>query len=165
MTTTLYFKRLLSISLLSLSLLLAVGLAFAQTPQPVSKDNIRLANYVKVINSYIAEVKGAIASADPARQEYIAELLLAPEKWLKPGDPHYTEPTQAKPEYIGDYLSLSEGKTSSAYGSFKSSLEKLIAEFEAKHKAERLAASGELVYDALDKSNILKYRLMVLISM
>ncbi len=76
MTTTLYFKRLLSISLLSAAFVLAASPSFAQSPQAVSKDKQRLANYVNVINSYIAEVKGAIASTDP-----IFYPLTLPEPW------------------------------------------------------------------------------------
>ncbi len=155
MTTTLYFKRLLSISLLSIAFVLAISLCFAQSPKAVSKDRERLANYVKVIQGYLSEVKGIIKT-NSAGQEYIAELLLVPEAGS-------IERTQANPGYIGDYLSLPGGNTTSAYNSFKVSLEEYIAGktgFEAKHKVERLAATGELVYDAVEKSNILKYKKM-----
>ncbi len=53
MTTTLYFKRLFSISLLNAAFVFAAASSFAEYPQPVSKDKERRAYYRAVTQGYL----------------------------------------------------------------------------------------------------------------
>ncbi len=92
--------------------------AYAACPQGMSKDSQRLANYLKVIKGYFAEVKGTINTGDGGK-EYIAGLLMY-EGYAG----------------IGDYITLSSGALSREYETFIRKIDQLKRNFDGPQRAE-----------------------------
>ncbi|MFA4888976.1 MAG: hypothetical protein WC628_05335 [Candidatus Omnitrophota bacterium] len=152
MTTTLYFKRLLSISLLSIAFALAVAPCFAESPKAVSKDNIRLANYVKVIKGYLDEVINTLNSSGEPGKEYVTKLLLQPDAQLKR--------TYAG---IGDYLPFKQGALTREYASFTKAVDDIQADFDTHFsqlaEGQENGANGALAFRGME-SELLRYQKM-----
>ncbi len=109
--------------------------------QGMSKDSQRLANYLKVIQGYLAEVKGTINTGDGGK-EYIAELLMKKNGYAG----------------IGDYITLPSGALSREYETFIRKIDQLERNFDGPDRAESPAmlspakqqrdkATGSLAYD------------------
>ncbi len=127
-----YLTRSIFTLIISLTFILPPPYLFVQPAyagigaQGASKDSQRLANYLKVIKGYLAEVKSAISTGDGGK-EYIAE--------------HYPE--------LGDYLGNRAAPFSREYSTFKQKIASINTNF-AKSAGYWQDATGSLAYNIAD---------------